>query len=58
MRFSIRGELEARNEARHAREGLELPERTMADLNAEAQRLGVRVAKLKPKSPAVARART
>lgn len=36
------GELEARNEARHAREGLELPEKTMADLNAEAQRLGVR----------------
>lgn len=36
------GELEARNEARHARDGLELPQKTMADLQAEAQRLGVR----------------
>lgn len=35
------GELEARNEARHAREGLELPEKTLAELRAEAQRLGV-----------------
>ena len=35
------GELEARNEARHAREGLELPEKTLADLRGEAARLGV-----------------
>lgn len=35
------GELEARNEARHARDGLDLPEKTMADLRAEADRLGV-----------------
>jgi LDH2 family malate/lactate/ureidoglycolate dehydrogenase len=35
------GELEARNEVRHAREGLELPEKTVADLRAEADRLGV-----------------
>lgn len=35
------GELEARNEARHARDGVELPEKTLADLRAEAQRLGV-----------------
>jgi LDH2 family malate/lactate/ureidoglycolate dehydrogenase len=35
------GELEARNEARHARDGLELPEKTVADLRAEAKRLGV-----------------
>ena len=35
------GELEARNEARHAREGLELPEKTLADLRDEAARLGV-----------------
>jgi LDH2 family malate/lactate/ureidoglycolate dehydrogenase len=35
------GELEARNEARHARDGLELPQKTMADLHAEAERLGV-----------------
>ena len=35
------GELEARNEARHARDGLELPEKTVADLRAEAERLGV-----------------
>lgn len=34
------GELEARNEARHAREGLELPEKTLADLRQEAERLG------------------
>jgi LDH2 family malate/lactate/ureidoglycolate dehydrogenase len=36
------GELEARNEARHARDGLELPQKTMAGLQTEAQRLGVR----------------
>lgn len=36
------GELEARNEARHTREGLELPEKTLAELRAEADRLGVR----------------
>lgn len=35
------GELEARNEARHAREGLELPEKTVADLLAAAERLAV-----------------
>ncbi len=35
------GELEARNEARHAREGLDLPEKTIADLRGEAARLGV-----------------
>ena len=35
------GEFEARNEARHARDGLELPEKTLADLRAEAARLGV-----------------
>jgi LDH2 family malate/lactate/ureidoglycolate dehydrogenase len=35
------GELEARNEARHAREGLKLPEKTVSDLRAEAERLGV-----------------
>ena len=35
------GELEARNEARHALEGLELPGQTLADLRAEAERLGV-----------------
>jgi len=35
------GELEARNEARHAREGLGLPEKTVASLRAEAERLGV-----------------
>ncbi len=35
------GELEARNEARHAREGLELPEKTLDDLRGEASRLGV-----------------
>jgi LDH2 family malate/lactate/ureidoglycolate dehydrogenase len=35
------GELEARNEARHAREGLALPEKTVADLRAAAERLAV-----------------
>jgi LDH2 family malate/lactate/ureidoglycolate dehydrogenase len=35
------GELEARNEARHERDGLELPERIVADLRGEAERLGV-----------------
>jgi LDH2 family malate/lactate/ureidoglycolate dehydrogenase len=35
------GELEARNEAHHARQGLELPEKTLADLRGEAARLGV-----------------
>jgi LDH2 family malate/lactate/ureidoglycolate dehydrogenase len=35
------GELEARNEARHAREGLDLPEKSWADLGAEADKLGV-----------------
>jgi LDH2 family malate/lactate/ureidoglycolate dehydrogenase len=35
------GELEARNEARRAREGIELPEKTAAELRAEAERLGV-----------------
>jgi LDH2 family malate/lactate/ureidoglycolate dehydrogenase len=35
------GELEARHEARHLREGLELPEKSWADLAAEADRLGV-----------------
>lgn len=35
------GELEARNEVRHAQEGLELPEKTVANLRAEAERLGV-----------------
>jgi LDH2 family malate/lactate/ureidoglycolate dehydrogenase len=34
------GELEARNEARRAREGLELPHQTVADLRVEAERLG------------------
>lgn len=33
--------VEARNEARHARDGLELPEKTIAELRAEAPRLGV-----------------
>jgi len=35
------GELEARNEAQYAREGLELPEQTLSDLRAAASRLGV-----------------
>jgi LDH2 family malate/lactate/ureidoglycolate dehydrogenase len=34
------GELEARNETRHARDGLELPQKIVADLRAEAERLG------------------
>jgi LDH2 family malate/lactate/ureidoglycolate dehydrogenase len=35
------GELEARNEARSARDGLDLPEKSWTDLMAEAARLGV-----------------
>lgn len=35
------GEFEARNEARNAREGLDLPEKTVSDLRSEADRLGV-----------------
>lgn len=35
------GELEARNEARHKREGLDLPEKSWTDLKAEAARLGI-----------------
>jgi LDH2 family malate/lactate/ureidoglycolate dehydrogenase len=35
------GELEARNEARHACDGLDLPEKTWTDLRAEADKLGV-----------------
>lgn len=35
------GELEARNEARHARDGLDLPEKSWTDLGAEAERWGV-----------------
>ena len=35
------GELEARTEARHARDGLDLPEKSWADLRAEADRWGV-----------------
>jgi LDH2 family malate/lactate/ureidoglycolate dehydrogenase len=35
------GEMEARNEMLHARDGLDLPEKSFADLMAEAERLGV-----------------
>jgi len=35
------GELEARNEARHRRDGLDLPEKSWADLKEQASRLGV-----------------
>jgi len=34
-------QIEGHNEARHARGGLELPEKTLADLRGEAARLGV-----------------
>lgn len=37
------GELEAKNEARHRRDGLDLPEKSLADLVAEAHRWGVAV---------------
>ena len=35
------GEIEARNEARHLRDGLDLPEKSLRDLALAAEKLGV-----------------